>query len=303
MANDKITLLRHLQLLAVRSAAFVTSKVSELATSVTEALEELDESKLSISDRADIPSGTDLNTLTTPGCYKAATVLLVNSLVNLPASFMDSNLFLDVYKSNDYGNVCQRISSTSDAYIAVRVLNGDNWGEWDTSYSEAHKPTASELGVVPRTRTVNGKSLDANIDLTAEDVGASPTGHTHIASDVGAVGIKYYGDDMDALLEDGFYRVGANTNLPDSLWYGQIIVSKGLSSDTVAQVGISYQTGKMYSRGANIVDGVANWSDWNEAGVGEHEHSEYAPAYQYGTDDLTAGTSPLSTGTLYFVYE
>ena len=30
---------------------------------------------------------------------------------------------------------------------------------------------------------------------------------------------------------------------------------------------------------------------------------EKAPAYTYGTDDLTAGTSALATGTLYFRYE
>ena len=28
-----------------------------------------------------------------------------------------------------------------------------------------------------------------------------------------------------------------------------------------------------------------------------------APAYTYGTEDLTAGESPLKTGVLYFVYE
>lgn len=28
-----------------------------------------------------------------------------------------------------------------------------------------------------------------------------------------------------------------------------------------------------------------------------------APAYTYGTTDLTAGSSSLTTGTLYFVYE
>ena len=27
------------------------------------------------------------------------------------------------------------------------------------------------------------------------------------------------------------------------------------------------------------------------------------PDYEYGTEDLTAGTSPLETGKLYFVYE
>ena len=33
------------------------------------------------------------------------------------------------------------------------------------------------------------------------------------------------------------------------------------------------------------------------------ENVEYAPAYSYGTEDLTAGTSALETGKLYFVYE
>jgi hypothetical protein len=30
---------------------------------------------------------------------------------------------------------------------------------------------------------------------------------------------------------------------------------------------------------------------------------KFAPAYTYGTTDLTEGTSPLETGKLYFVYE
>lgn len=30
---------------------------------------------------------------------------------------------------------------------------------------------------------------------------------------------------------------------------------------------------------------------------------DYAPPYQYSTTDLTAGSSELATGTLYFVYE
>jgi hypothetical protein len=33
------------------------------------------------------------------------------------------------------------------------------------------------------------------------------------------------------------------------------------------------------------------------------EVDEKAPAYTYGTADLTAGSSPLETGKLYFVYE
>lgn len=35
----------------------------------------------------------------------------------------------------------------------------------------------------------------------------------------------------------------------------------------------------------------------------EAEKKEFAPAYTYGTADLTAGSSALATGKLHFVYE
>ena len=49
---------------------------------------------------------------------------------------------------------------------------------------EATKPsyTASEVGAVPTTRTVNSKALSADISLTASDVGAATSGHTHSLS-------------------------------------------------------------------------------------------------------------------------
>ena len=50
-----------------------------------------------------------------------------------------------------------------------------------------------------------------------------------------------------------------------------------------------------------------------ELGLGENEatpdkafkklQASKAPAYTYGTEDLTPGVSPLPAGTLYFVYE
>ena len=35
----------------------------------------------------------------------------------------------------------------------------------------------------------------------------------------------------------------------------------------------------------------------------EEQLAGKAPAYTYGTDDMTAGTTALASGTLYFVYE
>lgn len=37
--------------------------------------------------------------------------------------------------------------------------------------------------------------------------------------------------------------------------------------------------------------------------AGKQPSGNYAPGYTYGTSDLSAGTSPLETGKLYFVYE
>lgn len=50
-------------------------------------------------------------------------------------------------------------------------------------------------------------------------------------------------------------------------------------------------------------NGVIWWSTDQSTWKREAERVGAAPAYSYGTDDLTAGTSELETGKLYFVYE
>ena len=73
--------------------------------------------------------------------------------------------------------------------------------------------------------------------------------------------VEYY-DDINNLLESGFYRVGTNANLPDTCQYGQMIVSRGL--DTVSQLCFSYHSGRVFVRSCNIIDDVPNWGDWVE---------------------------------------
>jgi len=52
-------------------------------------------------------------------------------------------------------------------------------------FDEQGRPAPQAEGV-PKTRTVNGKPLEEDISLTAEDVGAAGDGHTHTAEEVGA---------------------------------------------------------------------------------------------------------------------
>lgn len=61
-------------------------------------------------------------------------------------------------------------SKVNEALEDISVLN-DHAG---TAYTTTNKPTASDVGAVPTTRTVNSKALSSNISLTASDVSAVP---------------------------------------------------------------------------------------------------------------------------------
>lgn len=79
-------------------------------------------------------------------------------------------------------------SAYDDTALAARVTTLENAGYLTTeadptvpSWAKAEsKPTytASEVGAVPTTRTVNGKALSADITLSASDVGALPSSTT-----------------------------------------------------------------------------------------------------------------------------
>ena len=66
-------------------------------------------------------------------------------------------------------------------------VQGDMWNVTDTGANYAWDGTQWDKlsenidlsGYVPTSRTVNGKALSGNISLTASDVGASASGHTH----------------------------------------------------------------------------------------------------------------------------
>ena len=63
------------------------------------------------------------------------------------------------------------------------------------------------------------------------------------------------------------------------------------------------QVGAISSSEKGAASGVATLGTDGKVPTGQLPDMDYAPAYSYGTEDLTAGTSPLASGTLYFVYE
>lgn len=133
--------------------------------------------------------------------------------------------------------------------------------------------TLSDLGGVPNTRTVNGKALSADINLSAADVGARPTSWTPTAADVGAVPTSrtVNGKALNADITLNASDVGAATTaqvtaakplirsatLSASGWSSnsQTVTVSGVVADTSAQV--------IYVSPANKASATA----WGEAGV------------------------------------
>ncbi len=59
--------------------------------------------------------------------------------------------------------------------------------DYDAQWQDKPTYTAEEVGAVPATRTINGKALDADITLTASNVGARSSSWVPSPAQVGAI--------------------------------------------------------------------------------------------------------------------
>jgi hypothetical protein len=162
-----------------------------------------------------------------------------------------------------------------------------DWSVTDTS-SDAfikNKPTIPTVPTKVSELTNDSKYLTSETDPTVPSWAKQPSKPTYTASEVGARPSTWTPTAAD---------VGARPNT----W-----------TPTAADVGAS-PTGHKHTK-SEITDfptsmppTAHNHDDryYTESEM-DTKLAGKAPAYTYGTTDLTAGTSALATGTLYFVYE
>ncbi len=172
-----------------------------------------------------------------------------------------------------------------------------------------HSHTAAQVGAVPTSRKVNNKVLSADISLNAADVGARANTWTPTTADVGAIPItrKINNKVLSADIILGSADVGAaasshahsNYVLTSCTVNGKALSSNiSLAADDVGAAASSHnQAASTITAGTLAGRVVANTSAMATLGTAQLRNS-YA-----GTADLTAGTSALTTGSLYFVYE
>ena len=144
-----------------------------------------------------------------------------------------------------------------------------------TSNYSFKKPKANEY-VKPNDFNDNWDALDEKLKNIEENAASesAPLKHTHNASDI-------------------------NAGTLDSARLPKVPVDKGGTGATTAE-GARVNLGAASEDHSHTPESIG-------AAAANHTHTPEsigaAPAYTYGTTDLTAGSSPLATGTLYFVYE
>lgn len=189
------------------------------------------------------------------------------------------------------------VTSTS-GYIASPIINGVVYYQntqraiqnnlTSTSTTDALSAAQGKIlndkfaSYVPSTRTVNGKALSANITLSASDVGASASSHTHDLSTM----INTLTAGHDAVPSDADYFIsqyagGGTTNItyhrrPISTLY--TYVKSKLPTGTSSVLGLT----KLYTSTGTNTDGTMTQAAIKTALDGKsnsnHTHSQYYDA-------------------------
>lgn len=139
----------------------------------------------------------------------------------------------------------------------------DNWDKIE-AWAQSVKTALAKL--VPTSRTVNGKTLSADVTLTAADI-KMPDSEEDVGAAMAkrAVGVDIIGNerDLNDVVISGMYRVESPKNVCYD--YGQLLVVQGYG-DTIAQVSFAYNESKCSVRCARGLYGTnpAIWTPWTE---------------------------------------
>ena len=221
-----------------------------------------------------------------------------------------------------YGQQVAFVSGANQIFVR-RLYEGEIY-DWVKVYNESHKPAPDELGVVPSTRKVNGKTLTEDIILAATDVGARPSTWMPTAEETGArpstwmptpeevgampvINAESNAYDLDAILKTvhgpGIYKTDGNTpgtpyakgDVPSNFRRATIYSYSGAKNYGFQ---VAYPNGLPYILTRSLNNGV--WSD-GTTDVGRWQ-KVYSEAFKPAVADISGAAkvevgSYIGTGT------
>ena len=121
-----------------------------------------------------LESGTDLNTLTTPGTYGTAGSSVTASLINAPET--TGYMSMTVRRAYSNAMLVQEYfiwtsSTTFSLYYRTKWNSSSDWAQWQQVYTSGDKPTAEDIGAIPASQ----KGV-ANGVASLDDTGKVPSG-------------------------------------------------------------------------------------------------------------------------------
>ena len=259
-------------------SAATTSAAGLMSASDKSKLDGITSSADSVSFSQSLTSGTQVGTITING---TATKLYAPTPTESSSYAQATSSTLGLVKigyTESGKNYPVELNSSGQMYVNVP------WTDNNTTYSAA---TTSAAGLM----SASDKSKLDGITSSADSVSFSRS--LTSGTKIGTITINGTGTDL-------YCQTNTDTNTTYSAGTGI-----SLSGTTFSNSGVrSISTGS--SNGTISVNTNGTSANVAVKGLGSAAYTAstaYAPAYQYSTTDLTAGSSSLTTGTLYFVFE
>ena len=210
-----------------------------------------------------LESGTDLNTLTTPGTYGTAGSSVTASLINAPET--TGYMSMTVRRAYSNAMLVQEYfiwtsSTTFSLYYRTKWNSSSDWAQWQQVYTSGDKPTAADVGADPA-----GSAAAVQANLTAHE-----------------------GDAVKHVTAEERTAWNGKANAAD--------LTSHINNKSNPHGVTAGQTGALPLSGGTMTGSLKAMSS---PAVGTAQaRNIYA-----GTSDMTAGSSTLATGTIYLVYE